>query len=728
MLLSLNHLNKLLKGKDLSTAEVETALNNIGFEVEEVKPFSAVKGLLFAEVISVTQNPNSDRLDVVEVKTKNGNYTIQTNNRILKPGDLTICFPVGASKDGIVFNEVKLKGLPSQGMFASWSEIGYDWTLLSEKDEIARFSQQWATLEDDPIVKLGLDDYIIDISITANRNDANSYYVLANELAAYFNTEVTDLLDIHDVKSNLSYDIEIDSKNEVIKDVLFIASQNKGVTSLEEKMLLAKHGIDAKLPWAVNLTNLLLITMGTPTHVYDLDKLPKGELSVEKFSGKVSILGDKEIEIQDTLCICIDSKPISIAATMGLEKYKVTEVSNNFLFEIGSFNPSEIRHSAREVKMNTNSSSQASRPISKYIVKQAAKYLVTHYLSNLPHSTILNDFDCHEAKLINWDINKLATYSGALNHEQFNKAIKSLDALGFKLDTKNNVISIPQYRYDVELFEDIIEEVLRFYSYDSIQEQKLASIPLKTMQANTIPNRFVAQGYSEVRTFSLVSKEKAKFNPFDFKTNQVLQTYVSKEREVVRNSIITSLSDVAEYNMKRKMSNINIFEKGMINNNVMVYGVASSTKSFRQMQIDLINLIGKELKFVPFSDNEMIHPNASAEIIYNDNVVGWIGKLHPKFDNTNGTIYAEIFTSIFDKDSKELKFSTIDLEPLKFIDLTFELDNNDYLVEKINQIKNTAEVFDIIQIDDYKKENSHNVTLRITASDANIEKIIKKFN
>ncbi|WLP85893.1 phenylalanine--tRNA ligase subunit beta [Mycoplasma seminis] len=728
MIVSLNHLNKFFKNANFSAQEVEKALNNIGFEVEEVKPFSDVKGLVFAQVLKVEQNPNSDRLDVVEVKTKLGNFTIQTNNRILKAGDLTICFPIGASKGDMVFNEVTLKGIVSQGMFASWSEIGYDYTLLSEKDQITVFDKDFASLQDDAVEKLGLDDYILDISTTANRNDANSYYTLANELAAYFNVQMVGF-NFDNIHPSLQASV-VTVQNNPIEDVIFIQAKGQGVTTLQDKMLLAKHGIDAKLPWAVNVTNLLLITMGTPAHVYDLDKLKLGTLSVEKYSGKLNILGNKEIEVNNVTVISNDKQPISIAAVMGLEQYKVTQQSENLLFEIGSFNSSEIRHSAREVKMMSASAAQASRPITKHLVALAAKYLCSNLLQNVAYSNILSQMKLDKIPTINFDQNKLAYYSGVNDIKAFDSAFKALAKLGFELDLTQNLITPPATRYDIELFEDIIEEVLRFYSYDSITEAKHASIPLKTMQFNTVAQNFATQGYSEVRTFTLVSEEKAKFNPFNFVNNQKLQTYVSKEREVIRNSIITSLAQVVEYNQKRKMFDINIFEKGMINNNKMVYGLASTTKSFRQIQSDLINLTGKELKFVPLADNEYIHPNVSAEIIFQDQVVGWIGKLHPRYDATNA-FYAEIFTSAFISHDSETKFKEVALDPLKTLDITFELDNNDYLatsLDFIHQIPNADQLKDFKVIDKFQKQNGVNITIRFVGNEEIINLIDAKFN
>ncbi|QDF64883.1 phenylalanine--tRNA ligase subunit beta [Mycoplasma nasistruthionis] len=716
MILSLKHLNKFLPKITLDTT-VEKAFNNLGFEVESVHPFSDVQGLVFAKVLSVKPNPNSDRLDVVEVLTKHGQATIQTTDRILKPGDLTICFPVGSSKGNQLFSEVKLKGIVSQGMFASWSEIGYDSTLLEDEDHVLVLPNDFAKLEDDPMELLGLTDYIIEISTTANRNDANSYYVLAKELAAYYQTEFK--FDLH--KPQNTFESTIQAQNGLSKHLSFIQVQGQKQTTLQEKMLLAKSGIDTKFDWAVNLTNLTLINIGVPTHVYDANVVNK-DLKADLYNGDVVVLGNKELKVSDALAIYSNDKVVSLAANMGLEAYKVLpNQTNNYLFEIASFDPKLVRHTSKEIKLISNSAAQAGRVISLEQVNLAIKFIQS-YCQDLKVSSTINPIAKINRNKIAFDASKLRKYANTTSLNKFNVAIEKLQKLGF--DFENDTVKIPNYRYDVELFEDVIEEIFRFYSYDSFKPKAFKNTPVLTQKRDNTKSLFVAQNYSEVRTFTLVSKSKAQFDPFEFNQDIDLMTFVSKERETIRNSIVVSLQEVVEYNQKRKLNSINIFERGMINNNLEVYGLASTTKSFQQIKSDILNITKLDLEFVPFSDNNQIHPNVSAKILYNGEMFGWIGKLHPQFDNTNA-YYAEFFKT---NSSKSTKFTDVNLEPLKTVDLTFELDLKDHISSFISQIKQVANIYEINIIDDYVKFQSHNVTLRITAQPESIDAINKHFN
>ncbi|EIE40043.1 phenylalanyl-tRNA synthetase subunit beta [Mycoplasmopsis canis UF31] len=718
MILSLKHLNKYLPNINLSSKDVERALNELGFEVEEIKPFSNVTGVTFAKVMNVYQNPNSDRLDVVELSTKNGNITIQTNNRILKNNDLVICFPVGATKDGVEFKEVELKGIKSQGMMASWSEIGYQYDLLSEKDQLLVLPNDFASINDDAMELLGINDTIIEISTTANRNDVNSYYFLAKELAAYFETEFKPLFSLTNKKD---FDSKFKVDKGIAKELSFLEVHGKSETSLYEKMLLAKHGISSLFDWAVNLTNLTLLEIGSPAHVYNAKTLTKN-LKAAMYSGKLELLGKKEVEVKNVLAINDDEKVISLASVMGIESTKTDTTNNEYLFEIGVFDSKLVRHGAKEIKLSSNSSNQGSRFISQEVAKLGMEYIRSK-TNSLAISQIIGEISDLNQREIKIDNKKLQTYSGIEDLTVFDKAKKQLESLGFIF--KKDTVLVPNYRYDVSYFEDIIEELFRFYSYQKFMPQSINITSLKTQKRDKNKLFWMHQGYSETRTFTLVSKEKNKFNPLEIKEDIDLITFVSKERESVRKSIITSLQEVVEYNQKRKLEQINIFEEGMVSSEEFVYGLASTTKSFKEIKQDIINFLNLELSFKKFDNNELIHPNVSAKILYNGNVIGWIGKIHPKYDETNA-YYAEFIVPI--NHNSAIKFSSIDLDPMKTIDLTFEINNNSSIEEAINKINTIKKPFEIKVVDDYKKEFTHNVTLRITDQESVIEEINKHFN
>lgn len=722
MLISLNKLKELLPEINLDPS-ITKVINSLGFEVESIEKFADIEGLKFGIIQDLYINPNDKRLTVATVKHKDGISTIQTTDTILKVDDLVVFFPVGSRKNDLIFTEKELKGIKSEGMFAALSELNYKHDLIDKNgDHILVLPKNFATLSDDPIKKLGLDDYIIDISTTANRNDANSYFTLANEISAYYDKEFNfNFIDTKD-----SFDSKITVNKNLAHELTFFEVKNTNdiQSDLETRLFLAKHDIDANLGFFVNLTNLTLLFTGATCHVYDRDKIGNN-ISCDLFTGKTQILGNKDVEVKDVLAIYDENGEISLASVMGLEKTKVTQNSVNLAFEIGVFNPSQVRHSAKEIKMQSNSSNQASRVITPEILVRAVSFLRKN-LAQFELSNIINLPLNLTKKEIKMNYEKLALYAGVTVEEvkdKFNNTFSKLSKLGFKF--VDDLVIVPNYRYDIEFFEDIIEEIFRFYSYNNFNPIQPNIKPLLTKTRDNLKNLIQSNGYQEVRTFSLISKAKNFINPFNFGSNVSLLTFVSKEREQIRNSISVSLQEVIEYNQKRKIDLLNIFEIGMINDNKFVCGFASTIKTFFELKQDIINIFKLDnVEFIPFKDNEMIHPNISAKILSNNELIGWIGKIHPKVDNTNA-FYAEI---MLDNAAQKIKFTDINYEPLKTIDLTFTLEKYENITNKINEIKNIAKIFDVVQIDEYHKENTKNVTLRIYANEQEIELINNKYN
>ncbi|MGV2393797.1 UNVERIFIED_CONTAM: phenylalanine--tRNA ligase beta subunit-related protein [Campylobacter lari] len=385
-------------------------------------------------------------------------------------------------------------------------------------------------------------------------------------------------------------------------------------------LFLAKHNIQAKGLFAIDLTNIILLLTGTPAHAYDKAKI-NGDLTCVKYSGKIEILGKKIVDVNNVLVIKDKEKVISLACVMGCENSCVDENTKDVVFEIGSFDAKTIRHGAKEIKITSNSSIQGGKSINQQMVKNGIELLRFMCQSNNNSvSQIINLPKVKKGKSVLQNRRKLAIYSNCLfkSLKPFKETEKILEEIGFII-TKNRIIA-PTYRSDIENYEDIIEEYFRFYGYTNFKPIAPLLEPFKINKISFNKQSLMSMGYNEVRTFTLVSNELNKLNPFNFEKTVKLTTFVSKEREEIRNSIITSLIEAAEYNLKRKITNINFFEYGMINHNQFVYGLASNTKTFDEIKYDVANFLKRDdLVFVPFKDNEFIHPNTSAKI-YLDNI------------------------------------------------------------------------------------------------------------
>lgn len=164
----------------------------------------------------------------------------------------------------------------------------------------------------------------------------------------------------------------------------------------------------------------------------------------------------------------------------------------------------------------------------------------------------------------------------------------------------------------------------------------------------------------------------------------------------------------------------------MVNANLFYACLATTDKSFLELKQDFVSFFDNlNLEFKK-PKNQFLHPNYSAEIYLNDQKLGWIGKINPSFLDLD-CLFVEFKYDLY-FDDKFKKYKAPNLDVLKSIDLTFELNNNEHLQKYLDKINSVAKVFEIKEIDDFKKETSHNVSLRITAPSAEIDKLNSHFN
>lgn len=685
--------------KTLTIEEVSEAITSIGFEVESIKNFTNVKGIKFGKILSVEKNPNSDKLNVCHLEFSDKKRVIQTTADNVKEGMVVIAFVPGSSVNGTVYEKKELKGIVSEGMLTSLSEFGISKDLVrpSNNSGITSYDEV-DDLKLDPLEYLELDDFIIDVKILSNRADVNSYFSLALELGAYFGTNVK--LPNRQKTPNFST-ITVDSDN--TKSLTFVEGKKDFTISVKDQILLAKSNIKS-INDIADLTNLTLIMTGQPTHAYD--KSVVGTHFAAKYkSANVKVFGNKDIQLNDNLVITSDNEIVSIAGVVGIEGKGVSESTEDFILEFGRFNIKDVRHSAKTVRLSTMASNQSSKEFNQTLTKWAIDF-VSQWTSSLTEP--INEPTSQE-KNIPFSLENISFLAGIANIEntpKYKKAKKALEIIGFVFGDK--IVRVPAHIHGINSQQDLVEEIFRFYGYDDLVP---AAPTLKPSHVNNKANFHVlvaALGYQEVSTYTLLSKERNIFNPFDFPKTVSLETFVSKEREEVRNSLAISLLEIIDYHQKRKINNISIFDIGMINDGWLTLGVSSTIKSFTQIVHDLKNIVSEKIVLKRFK-NKNVHSGVSAQIFLDEQLIGWIGKLHPSIDSTDALVAEVILPNV----EKKIIFQEYKSTPLSYEDITIELGLHEDVIHTINKYWKDN-VYSIDVIDEYKKGEKNNVTIRIT--------------
>lgn len=714
MLFSFLKLKELANMPSSTTIEdVNNAINSIGYEVEEFNKFADVEGIKFGKVLETSKNPNADKLTVCRIEFDDQERIIQTAATNVVVGDVVIAFVPGSRSGEMTFAAKELKGVMSEGMLSSPSEFGLSADLFRKEhiEGIAKYNYI-TDLSIDPIKHLGLDDFIIDIKILSNRADANAYYSMALELAAYFGTKVNlPKRKISTFKSSIKHEKGVE------KSLSFMEAKKDFSISMQDQFFLAKSGIKSVNDVA-DLSNLILIMTGQPTHAYDKTSVGTS-FKAEYKSGKVNIFGNKEVILEENLVITSDNEIVSVAGVIGIEEKATSNATKDFILEFGRFNIKDVRKSAKTVKLNTMASNQSSKEFTEGVTKLALDY-ASELLNNF--SDVVSEPELRR-KFAPWNVREISMLAGmdVQKDARYEKTLSALEIIGYRFMTDK--VEVPSHINGIDEQQDMNEEFFRYYGFDNLKPQAPKLTPSHIQTIVSLNKQVAAQGYNESVAYTLISAERNIFNPFGFAKTVKLETFVSKEREVIRDSMLASMLEIVEYNQKRKMEAISIFDIGMINDGIKVLALASTVKSFAQMLSDIKNVINLPFEVVRFEAKE-VHKGTSAKLMLNGEMIGWIGKSHPSLTEVD-MMFAEIKIS---STNKKIIFSPYSQEQLKQRDITLPLNAKYDVKPIIDKFRELPEVYSVEVIDTFAKEGKNNTTFRIIGTDKTISTFDEKYN
>jgi len=420
-------------------------------------------------------------------------------------------------------------------------------------------------------------DYVFEIEITSNRADWLSVIGLAREVAAITGAKMKEpkvpKATSPRGKSSGSLSIQIEDPKDcplytakIIRGVKVEASPDWMRKRLELVGVRSVNNI-------VDITNYVLFETGEPLHAFDLDKLSGPQIYVRRArpGEKIAAIDEKIYNLNPGILVIADkTKPIAIAGVMGGKESEVNFNTKNILLEAAVFNPVVIRRSRRQIGLNSESSYRFERG-----VPQEAAISASHRACGF-----ILDLSAGELTLAKQQGKITSKFRSInVNNEQVNKIlgvnvkpalIKSgLSALGFKVKakTKNSfIVTVPAFRPDVAICEDVVEEISRVYGYDRIPVTLPSIKPQLTGHSSrdliaSVKNTLVCLGLNEVVTYSMVDKALLadfNLNP-DNETVEILNP-LSRDQGVLRPSLIPSLASRIAFNLNRKQEYINIFE------------------------------------------------------------------------------------------------------------------------------------------------------------------------
>jgi phenylalanyl-tRNA synthetase beta chain len=659
---------------NVSTDELSDQLSMAGLEVDGVEPVAGeFSGVVVGEVMECGQHPDADKLQVTKINVGEDELLdIVCGAPNCRQGIKVAVAKVGAVLPGnFKIKKAKLRGQPSFGMLCSFSELG----ISDEHDGILELPTD-APIGKDIREYLNLDDVSIEVDLTPNRADCLGIKGLAREVGVLNQAPVTELTipavaaEIEDSRNIQLIDAQACPRylGRVIKNINLNA-----VSPLWMVEKLRRSGVRSIDP-VVDVTNYVLLELGHPMHAFDNDKLA-GDVLVRmaKQDETLTLLDGNEVNLKDnTLVIADENKALAIAGIFGGLDSGVTAQSKDIFLESAFFAPDAIMGKARQYGLHTDASHRYERgvdPQLQHTAMQRATALLLEIVGGQAGPVIeaVDDNFVPKPRAVSLRHARLTKVLGI--EIAADKVTDIIQRLGFAVTFENAVwqISVPPYRFDISIEEDLIEEVARVYGYNQIPDiAPVASLKMsqhqeQKVQLNQLKNTLVEGDYQEAITYSFVDP-KVQSLLFPEVEGLQLPHPISSEMSTMRVSLWTGLLQAVSYNQKRQQGRVRLFESGLrfipdnnektgVRQELVIAGVVSGLVSeenwhaivnsvdFFDVKADVEKLLDNagvtDYRFETAELNAL-HPGQSAAIFVGETHLGYLGAVHPQFEKSLG--------------------------------------------------------------------------------------------
>jgi len=654
----------------IDSEKLSDQLTMLGLEVDDLSPAAKpFTGVVVGEVLTVEQHPDADRLRVTTVNIGSGEpLQIVCGAPNVRAGMKAPVATIGAVLPGdFKIKKGKLRGIESQGMLCGASEIDLE-DKIDGLLELPNDAPVGVNIRE----YLDLHDNVIDISITPNRGDCFSIRGIAREIGVINQLPVT-APEIQEVAATIADEKKVVVSTEgcprylgrVIKNV-----NTKAPTPEWMERALARSGI-RQHSILVDITNYVLIELGQPLHAFDGGKV-QGAVHVRQATAgeKLVLLNEQEVELNEkVMVIADDEKALAIAGIMGGLSSSVTDATTEIFLESAFFAPLHIAGRARSFGLHTDASQRYERGVD-FELPVMAMHRASQLIAELaggefgPITVAENPAVLPRREAIELEQAQVDQLLGYKVESDF--ITDALMRLGCEVTVKAEgqwSVVPPSHRYDMVIYQDLIEEVARIDGYDNIQinlpviDVKLAKYQ-DQFEVAQLRQTAVTLGYQEAISFSFADlKLEKQLNPA---VNPLaLANPISSDLAVMRSTLLSSLIPCVQYNVNRQQNRVRFFELGLR----FDYQDAASIHDLKQIPTFALIATGSRINeswhgkpqpmdFFDFkgdveeilaaarlnveyvrSERAWLHPGQSAEIMVNGQSIGYLGRLHPSLED-----------------------------------------------------------------------------------------------
>ncbi len=645
----------------LSSSELSHLLTMAGLEVEGMEAVAPeFNNVVVAQVLEVVKHPNADRLNVCQVNVGDAQpLTIVCGAANVAVGIKVPCARIGAVLPGdFKIKQAKVRSIESFGMLCSGKELG----LAESSDGL------WLLPEDAPVGTtlreyLELDDQLYTIKLTPNRSDCSSLQGIAREVAALTATPFQALnIKLQAATSNdqLSIKIEDSAACPAYYGRLVRAVNAAAITPVWMQRRLERSGLRT-INAVVDITNYVMLEMGQPMHAFDAGKLSGGITVRHARAGeKLTLLNEQVAALDaDVLVIADEARVLAMAGIMGGQGSGVETTTCDVFLESAFFHPDAIVGRARRFGLATDSSFRFERGVD-FAATQQALERATQLLIEICGGTVCAiNSACGTLPTRPAIALRRSRVTRIMGIELSNGQVSTLlTRLGFSYTANGDDYRVtpPSFRFDLSIEADLVEELARVHGYDNIPalapKAALTMLPYSESQRpmSRVQQILVSRDYQEIVSLAFLAEQTER----DLCGNQnplALQNPIASNLAVMRSSLIGGLVDALRFNLNRKQPRVRLFEVGACfakaggeyvqtqrlsgiaygPNQPEQWGAKSATADFYDAKADVEALFAPlALRFVA-ATHPALHPGRSAQIMVGEQQVGWLGELHPQW-------------------------------------------------------------------------------------------------
>lgn len=714
---------KSLVDVSLSTQELADKLTMAGLEVEEIQPVAPeFNGVVVGHILSREKHPDADRLSVCRVDVGDGTpKQIVCGAPNAAVGIKIPCALPGAVLPGnFKIKPTKMRGVESGGMLCSAKELG----LAADSTGLYELPDSM-TVGVDIRAALNLDEVVFTLKMTPNRADCLSVWGVAREVAALTGASLKAPV-VTPVAPSLNDTVAVTVHNSnlcgrfagrVIRGV-----NNKAPTPTWMKERLERAG-QRSLTLLVDISNYVMLELGRPSHIFDLAKL-NGPLEVRwaKSGETLKLLNEQEIKLHERIGIIADQNgPQAMAGVMGGDHTAVNEATTDIFVEAAFWPPSAIAGRAREYNFGSEAAHRFERGVDFDSIPQHLEY-ITQLIVQLAGGQV--------GPLIDQVIDLPNRPQVQLRHSRAEMVIGMplsvaqiqtvFTQLGFGLNTAQTdgdtfyQVTPPSYRFDIQIEEDLIEEVIRVVGYENLPLRaptgKISMLPNTELQLNRnkLRHKVAALGYQEVVSFSFTPDQWEA--DFAGQSDPIkLLNPIASQLSVLRSTLIGSHISILKHNLNHRVDRLRVFEvartfqkddqtpdsaytvKGFKQTwklSGLAYGLVNQLQwssqnnrliDFFDLKGDVEALLGQRtLRFVPCA-HPALHPGRSAEVFDDDLSLGFLGELHPQWVQKYELPAAPLVFELLVEPILQQKlpaYAEVSKQPAVIRDLAFVVDQN----------------------------------------------------